>query len=82
LQTVDDEILALFDHPELYISTSLDGDLLTHRRQRTATTAATDQFLANLERVITRYGAEKISALPTVDPLAPPPIDTLIDSYA
>lgn len=82
LQTLDDEILALFDNPELYISTSLDGDLLTHQRQRTDTEAATDQFLTNLEFVIARYGAEKISALPTVDPLAPPSIDTLIDSYA
>lgn len=82
LQQLDDEILDLFDNPELYISTSLDGDLLTHQQNRTETAAKTDQFFANLARVIARYGSDKVSALPTIDPLAPPDIDGLIDSYA
>ncbi|WP_066793510.1 His-Xaa-Ser system radical SAM maturase HxsB [Sphingomonas soli] len=82
LQRVDDEILALFERPDLYISTSLDGDALTHQRNRTATDSNTDLFLHNLKAVIDRYGPHKISALPTIDPTAPPDIDTLIDSYA
>lgn len=82
LQVIDDEILALFDNPELYLSTSLDGDALTHQRHRTGTPMQTDRFFENLRYVIERYGPEKVSALPTIDTLAPPDIDTLIDSYA
>lgn len=82
LQVMNDEILALFDSPELFISTSLDGDVLTHQRHRTRTTADTDRFLKNLRFVIDRYGPEKVSALPTVDPQSPPAIEEFIDSYA
>lgn len=81
LQLLTDEVLALFDDPDLYISTSLDGDAFTHQRHRTMTKDATGQFLANLELVIARYGPRKVSALPTVDPRQPPPVDALIDSY-
>src|SRR3546814_9063580 len=66
----------------IYISTSLDGDVATHTANRTATPAATKRFRTNLETVIARYGPDKVSALPTLDPLAPPDIDALIDSYA
>jgi sulfatase maturation enzyme AslB (radical SAM superfamily) len=82
LQQLDDAILALFDEPDLYISTSLDGDAPTHQRNRTVSPQATRQFRDNLEAVIARYGPRKVSALPTVDPLIPPHIDALIDSYA
>src|SRR3546814_16076864 len=61
---------------------SLDGDVATHTANRTATPAATKRFRTNLETVIARYGPDKVSALPTLDPLAPPDIDALIDSYA
>lgn len=82
LQVVTDEILAIFDRPDVFISTSLDGNAQTHARNRTADTATTDGFFANLKRVIERYPAGKISALPTIDPESPPDIDALIDSYA
>lgn len=82
LQVVTDEILAIFDRPDVFISTSLDGNAQTHARNRTADTATTDGFFANLKRVIKRYPAGKISALPTIDPESPPDIDALIDSYA
>jgi His-Xaa-Ser system radical SAM maturase HxsB len=71
---------SLFDRPNLYISTSLDGDLLTHSRQRTG--SQTGQFEANLRAVIDRYGPSKVSALPTINPNAPPPIDSVIDTFA
>src|SRR3546814_8557006 len=74
--------LALFDRDDVYNSTSLDGDVATHTANRTATPAATKRFRTNLETVIARYGPDKVSALPTLDPLAPPDIDALIDSYA
>lgn len=82
LHELSDTILALFDRPDLYISTSLDGDATTHSKNRTGSDAATGQFLANLEAIIARYGPEKVSALPTIDPSSPPAIDALIDSYA
>jgi His-Xaa-Ser system radical SAM maturase HxsB len=82
LHELSDEILALFDREDLYISTSLDGDAATHGRNRTGGDAPTSHFLANLERVIARYGPGKVSALPTINPAAPPDIDALIDSYA
>jgi His-Xaa-Ser system radical SAM maturase HxsB len=82
LHELSDEILALFDCAELYISTSLDGDAATHGRNRTGTEVATSQFLANLKTIIERYGPDKVSALPTIDPSNPPDVDALINSYA
>lgn len=80
LHHLDDELLRLFDDPNVYLSTSLDGDAATHARNRTG--GETDHFLVNLEAVLERYGSEKISALPTVNPVAPPDPDVLIDAYA
>jgi His-Xaa-Ser system radical SAM maturase HxsB len=82
LHDLSPEILELFDNPELYISTSLDGDAATHGKQRTGGEAATGQFLGNLRAVIDRYGPHKVSALPTIDAASPPDIDALIDAYA
>lgn len=81
LQHVDDEILALFDRPDVFVSTSLDGDLATHARNRTGTAEATSAFLGNLRMLVERYGPTKVSALPTVDPNDPPDVDSLIDAY-
>ncbi|HYJ53130.1 MAG TPA: His-Xaa-Ser system radical SAM maturase HxsB [Allosphingosinicella sp.] len=82
LQKLSPEILGLLDRPNLYVSTSLDGDFATHERQRTGGEAATGAFLENLRNIIERYGPHKVSALPTVDPLDPPAPDALIDAYA
>ena len=81
LQRLDDEVIALFDRPDVFISTSLDGDVSTHARQRTGDAATTDTFLENLRFVVDRYGATKVSALPTVDPASLPNMDALVDSY-
>jgi len=80
LHELNDDILAVFDIPELYISTSLDGDAATHGRNRTG--AGTDQFLDNLRAVMDRYGPQKVAALPTIDATNPPDTEALIDSYA
>lgn len=80
LQHLSYEALALFDRSDVYISTSLDGDKATHANNRTGD--GTDQFMANLATVLDRYGPDKVSALPTIDPSSPPEIDDLIDSYA
>jgi His-Xaa-Ser system radical SAM maturase HxsB len=80
LHEIGDEQWALFDNPDLYISTSLDGDFLTHGLQRTGTETA--KFEANLRTVIERYGPNKVSALPTIDPNRPPKIESVIDTYS
>jgi len=79
LQAIDEALWSIFDNANLYISTSLDGTEATHASQRTGD--RTNIFLQNLNAVITRYGPEKISALPTIDPKAPPAIDAIIDTY-
>lgn len=79
LHELNDEILELFDLPEVYISTSLDGDAVTHGRNRTG--PGTNQFLGNLRTVMDRYGPQKVAALPTIDATNLPDIEALIDSY-
>jgi His-Xaa-Ser system radical SAM maturase HxsB len=81
LSQLTPEILAIFDNPNVYISTSLDGDADTHQRNRTKTDRLTAEFEHNLETVLKRYGPRKVSALPTINPAAPPDAETLIDSY-
>jgi His-Xaa-Ser system radical SAM maturase HxsB len=88
LQELSPDILDLFDRDDVYISTSLDGDAVTHDRNRTGRPAsaggkgATGAFFDNLSFVLDRYGPRKVSALPTIDAGAPPDIDDLIESYA
>lgn len=81
LSRLTPELLDLYDRPDLYISTSLDGDADAHTRSRTETAEATQSFLDNLCVITSRYGPEKVSALPTIDPRSPPAIDSLIDSF-
>jgi His-Xaa-Ser system radical SAM maturase HxsB len=82
LSRIDEEILEIFDRPNVYISTSLDGDLVTHRKNRTISDEGTSSFARNLDFVLARYGVEKVSALPTIDPINPPDVEDLIESYA
>ena len=82
LARLDEKILDIFDHPDVFISTSLDGDTATHRRNRTGDEPEQEAFARHLDLVLARYGPAKVSALPTIDPTAPPDIDDLIDSYA
>lgn len=81
LQRLEPELLDLLDNPEVFLSTSLDGDFATHQRNRTVGEPATRAFRDNLAAVIARYGPHKVSALPTIDPVKPPEPDTLIDAY-
>lgn len=81
LQELRPGTVAIFDRPDVQISTSLDGAAETHKRQRHGGGAGTDEFLSNLDWLIDRYGADKISALPTVDPINPPPVDELLEAF-
>ncbi|MEX0407314.1 His-Xaa-Ser system radical SAM maturase HxsB [Aquibium sp. LZ166] len=82
LQNVSDEAWAFLDAPDTYLSTSFDGDVVTHTRQRTYDPARTATFIGNLERAISVVGPEKVSALPTIDPTNGPAPETIIASYA
>lgn len=81
LQNIDDEILELFDRDDVSISTSLDGPSDVHTRQR-GPQEISGKFAANLEYVVKRYGPEKVSALPTIDPLSPPEPQELVEAFA
>lgn len=81
LQHIDDELLAIFDRPDVFISTSLDGDEVTHGRHRTKDAGTTSAFFRNLRLIVDRYGPSKVSALPTINAATPPAADDLIDAY-
>ena len=72
LQSVSPEAWEFLEAPDTFVSTSLDGDAGTHRRQRTHDAATTRTFFANLDEAFRRLGIGKISALPTVDMDDPP----------
>ncbi|MBD3775238.1 MAG: radical SAM protein [Rhodobacteraceae bacterium] len=81
LQEVDDRLLSIFDREDVSISTSLDGPLDIHAQQRMDAAHPAERFVTNLEQLIERYGVEKISALPTIDPLSPPAPDALTKAF-
>ena len=81
LQRVDENILDFFDAEDTYVSTSIDGGISTHTKQRTKSEAATKEFFKNLGIVSERIGLDRISALPTIDPTNPPNFDELVAQY-
>tara|TARA_R110002074_G_scaffold219781_5_gene390503 strand:- start:1165 stop:2091 length:927 start_codon:yes stop_codon:yes gene_type:complete len=81
LQRLDEEILGIFNKENVQISTSLDGSLATHQSQRTKDMGLTSEFEKNLNLLLDRYGSEKISALPTVDPTNLPVAEELIEAF-
>lgn len=78
LERLNAEIEELFLRPDVYVSTSLDGDDATHSANRTGSTA----FRTNLRRVVDLCGPAKVSALPTIDPRRLPDVESLIEAYA
>lgn len=81
LQRVSCEAWDFFDSADTFISTSYDGTPEHHQAQRTVTTEATEAFFQNLKHAVDRYGPEKVSVLPTIDPDNPPDPTELIQSY-
>jgi His-Xaa-Ser system radical SAM maturase HxsB len=81
LQRLGPRELAFLDHPDVHISTSLDGSLDIHKQNRTRTDDLTHEFAANLREAIKRYGTDKVSALATVDYSAPFDSNRLIETY-
>lgn len=82
LQRVGPREWAFLDAPDTFVSTSIDGNVATHRAQRTITGEKTDEFFSNLDLAMERLGPERISALPTIDVEAPPSASSVLDTYA
>jgi His-Xaa-Ser system radical SAM maturase HxsB len=81
LQTLGRREWAFLEADDTFVSTSLDGEKLTHERQRTHETSRTDAFFANLGEAVRRFGPGKVSALPTIDVDKPPDFNVLLDNY-
>lgn len=81
LQNLTPDILNFIEYPDVFVSTSLDGGPGTHTRQRTNDMELTREFRMNLREVVSRFGTQKISALPTVDFLNPPSYEELITAF-
>lgn len=81
-QSVTEDIWSFFDAEDTQLSTSIDGDIATHTRQRTASAQETMSLFSNLETFVDRFGTGRMSALPTIDPQNPPDLDNLIATYA
>ena len=81
LGTVSAELLDLLERPDVLLSTSLDGSLERHSQYRTGDVTRTSRFFDNLRMIIDRFGADKVSALPTIDQQKPPAAAELIDMY-
>lgn len=82
MQVLDDRAWSFFDAEDTFVSTSIDGNIATHTKQRTLDIAKTDGFLSNVSEFISRFGNDRISALPTVDTASPFDPDEIIDTYA
>ena len=81
LQRFGVEEIAFFDSSDTFISTSLDGRIADHDRRRTQDRGQAQEFFANLSDAIGRFGADRVSALPTIDLDDPPNFDSLIETY-
>jgi len=80
LSNLSTELIDLYSNSNVFISTSLDGPLLTHKNQRTANEYQTTNFYNNLEEIINKFGFDKVSALPTITNFNE--IEKVIDEYA
>jgi len=81
LQTVSAEAWEFLAESDTFISTSFDGTVATHTRQRTKAPKMTAQLLANIRFTMEKFGPDKISALPTIDVDHPPEPDEIIADF-
>lgn len=72
LQRLESADWAFLDEEDTFTSTSIDGDVATHDRQRTMDRDSADAFFENARTAMRRLGPERLSALPTIDPFSPP----------
>jgi len=82
LQSVSKEAWQFFESSDTLISTSLDGSPDLHRKLRTKSPDAHDEFLSNLGRAMAQFGPERVSALPTLDVNDLPDPAEFVEQYA
>jgi His-Xaa-Ser system radical SAM maturase HxsB len=80
LQRVEPNAWQFLASPDTYVSTSLDGDLDTHSRQRTKSNDLTAAFETNLERAVSEFPG-RVSALPTLDVMRLPDPVSIIETF-
>lgn len=82
LQDVSEDAWRFLAAEDTHLSTSLDGTDALHQRQRTKTEAAHRSFARNLDRALSQLGAERVSALPTIDPDNTADLEEIIANFA
>lgn len=80
-QSVSDEAWQFFSDEDTALSTSFDGTQDVHTQQRTHDRSKTEQLEQNLRSFVARFGATRISALPTIDIENPPDFADLLSSF-
>lgn len=81
LQSISQEAYEFLSHADVTISTSFDGTQDLHKKQRMSSDEEMQGFLGNVRRFLAKYGPNKLSALPTLDPECLPSADELLDGY-
>ena len=81
LLDIDGNIEAIFERDNVYISTSVDGPTSVMTANRTGSDELSKRVLENIDHIMTRYGTNKVSALPTVTDAMMDNPDELIDLY-
>ena len=81
LTQIDDDLLELFDDPDIRLSTSIDGDLATMTANRTQSLEVSRTIQANLDLIRHRFGPGKVSALPTITDYQIDQPEDLVDLY-
>ena len=82
LQRVSEEAWTFLSAADTHISTSFDGTSDIHQQQRTKDNTLHETFRRNLDRALKTLGSQQVSALPTIDPMAPPQPLSIIQSFA
>ena len=80
LSNVSNELKRLLEKNSFSISSSLDGPPNLHKKNRTTTEKSNDAFFSNLQLVLSKYGNDKVSLLPTIADHTQ--ITALIDYYS
>lgn len=85
LTEVDTEVEArlttLLERPYFVVSTSFDGPVPIHARNRRTSEEAWARLVAAIDRIRHQYGDGKVSALPTIMPRDYDRINEIVDAY-
>lgn len=81
LTEIDGPLEALYEHEDVYISTSIDGPIEVMTENRTKQDDVSRRVFNNFQRILKKYGPKKISALPTITDRTRQAPGQLIDQY-